>query len=163
MKQNPASKQTEQDSNGWINMRLRSGNKPRPNCFCRLYANLLSSADRSYWITKNINKKIRLHVLPQHPKHMYCGTVKTKFFQSFLCLSYPMYTSCGHYIHKSTARTNKQINKTTIILILIKTQKKYPKGIKHFLTYIFDYTHPILKDLSDKNMSGPTYCFIQWV
>ena len=70
-----------------------------------------------------------LHVLPQHPRHMYCGTVKTKFFQSFLCLSYPMYTSCGHYIHKSTAKTNKQINKTTIILILVKTQKNIQKAL----------------------------------
>ena len=88
-----------------------------------------------------------LHVLPQHPRHMYCDTVKTKFFQSSLCLSYPMHTSCGHYIHKSTAKTNKQINKTTIILILIKTQKKYPKGINHFLTYFLDETHVIPNDL----------------
>ena len=60
-------------------------------------------------------------------------------------------------------QTNKQNNNNIKNTKKIKTQKKYPKGIKHFLTYIFDYTHPILKDLSDKNMSGPTYCFIQWV
>ena len=119
MKRDPASKQTEQNSNGCINMRLRSGKKPRPSCFCRLYANLSSSADKSYWITKNNNywaacftSTPQTHVLWYSEDQVF-----PIIFMSFISHVYKLWS-----LYTPVNCKNKQIDKTTIILILIKTQ-----------------------------------------
>ena len=141
IKWDPASKQTGENSNGCINMWLRSGKKPRPSCFCRLYANLFSSADRSYWITKNNNNNNQAACFTSTPQtHVLWYSEDQVFpiiFMSFISHVYKLW-SLYTQVNCKNKQTNKQINKTTIILILIKTQKKYPKGINHFLTYFLD-------------------------